>query len=48
MGFCLLANGSIDGEPKDFNGWTLSLGNSIDLEIANGSLSQVSRVNLMA
>lgn len=32
MGFCLLANGSIDGEPKDFNGWTLSLGNSIDLE----------------
>lgn len=32
MGFCLLANGSIDGEPKDFNGWTLSLDNSIDLE----------------
>lgn len=32
MGFCLLANGSIDGEPKDFNGWTLSLGNNIDLE----------------
>ena len=32
MGFCLLANGSIDGEPKNFNGWTLSLGNSIDLE----------------
>ena len=32
MGFCLLANGSIDGEPKNFNGWTLSLGNDIDLE----------------
>ena len=32
MGFCLLANGSIDGESKNFNGWTLSLGNSIDLE----------------
>lgn len=32
MGFCLLANGSIDGESKNFDGWTLSLGNSIDLE----------------
>jgi hypothetical protein len=32
MGFCLLANGSIDGESENFNGWTLSLGNSIDLE----------------
>lgn len=32
MGFCLLANGSIDGVSKNFNGWTLSLGNSIDLE----------------
>lgn len=32
MGFCLLANGSIDGESKNFNGWTLSLGNNIDLE----------------
>lgn len=32
MGFCLLANGSIDGVSKSFNGWTLSLGNSIDLE----------------
>lgn len=32
MGFCLLANGSIDGEPKNFDGWTLSLGNDIDLE----------------
>lgn len=32
MGFCLLANGSIDGESKNFNEWTLSLGNSIDLE----------------
>lgn len=31
MGFCLLANGSIDGESKNFDGWTLSLGNSIDL-----------------
>lgn len=32
MGFCLLANGSIDGVSKNFNGWTLSLGNNIDLE----------------
>lgn len=32
MGFCLLANGSIDGVSENFNGWTLSLGNSIDLE----------------
>lgn len=32
MGFCLLANGSIDGVSKNFDGWTLSLGNSIDLE----------------
>lgn len=32
MGFCLLANGSIDGVSKNFIGWTLSLGNSIDLE----------------
>ena len=32
MGFCLLANGSIDGESKNFDVWTLSLGNSIDLE----------------
>lgn len=32
MGFCLLANGSIDGVSKNFNGWTLSLGNSIDLK----------------
>ena len=32
MGFCLLANGSIDGESKNFDGWTLSLGDSIDLE----------------
>lgn len=32
MGFCLLANGSIDGVSQNFNGWTLSLGNSIDLE----------------
>lgn len=32
MGFCLLANGSIDGVSKNFTGWTLSLGNSIDLE----------------
>lgn len=32
MGFCLLANGSIDGESENFNGWTLSLGNNIDLE----------------
>lgn len=34
MGFCLLANGSIDGVSKNFNGWTLSLGNNIDLEIS--------------
>ena len=32
MGFCLLANGSIDGVSENFKGWTLSLGNSIDLE----------------
>lgn len=32
MGFCLLANGSIDGVSKNFDGWTLSLGNNIDLE----------------
>lgn len=32
MGFCLLANGSIDGVSKNFNGWTLLLGNNIDLE----------------
>lgn len=32
MGFCLLANGSIDGVSENFIGWTLSLGNSIDLE----------------
>ena len=32
MGFCLLANGSIDGVSENFNGWTLSLGNNIDLE----------------
>ena len=32
MGFCLLANGSIDGVSENFNEWTLSLGNSIDLE----------------
>ena len=32
MGFCLLANGSIDGVSENFIEWTLSLGNSIDLE----------------